>query len=106
MSYIPAAEKRELDVLTDSIHAHLIRIEADPVLNDATLADGRPFKRCFHAQAFRRGRSVMVTYVSYQGQSALDLDTARRFSAALEAGYLGRHHEHSLARFENDGSHA
>jgi hypothetical protein len=41
-----------------------------------------------------------VRYVAYQGESAMDKAHAERYLAALDAGYLGRHHEHSLAAFE------
>jgi hypothetical protein len=97
---ITAAERRELDEIAGRIHEHLVRIEADPDLNGRTSLEGRTTQRCFNAQAWRHGRSVKVRYVAYQGESAMDKAHAERYLAALDAGYLGRHHEHSLAAFE------
>jgi hypothetical protein len=100
MSRITAAEKRELEAVTNAIHAHFVRIEADEQLNQRIDFRGQPQVRLFNAQAWRYGRRVKVRYISYQGDSDLTMTEAQRYLAALDAGYTGRHHEHSLARFE------
>jgi hypothetical protein len=97
---ILVAERRELDALAEAINTHLKRIEATPSINEWTNSSGSARRRCFNAQSYRRGRSIMIRYISYQMTAAVPAADAQRYLAALDAGYVGRHHEHTLAAFD------
>ena len=81
------------------IDAHLRRFEADPVINAKRDVDpgrfGSGWTPYWNAGAYSgNGASrVYVTYVRYQGQTALTREEAQRYLEWLDAGNVGRHHE-------------
>lgn len=78
----------KLAELASRIHAHLMRMEADPKIN-VDRGSGLPL---YCASALAAGSVVKVAYVSYQHQSSLTRDAALAYLAALDDGSTQRHH--------------
>ena len=63
------------------IDAHLKRFEAVPLA------------RYYFARAYRAGKYVLVTYVTYRGHSSLTRSEALAYLAWLDSGKIGTHWE-------------
>lgn len=81
-----------LEKLAARIGEHLEAFEADPEINKLVSAEGTR-KRFYSAGAINRGRFVYVTYITYQGSTALSKKEAEAYLAWLDAGNVGRHFE-------------
>lgn len=79
----------KLDEIAEKIRAHLKRFEADPVINAINVWKTHPY---YHANAYRAGSRVAVTYISYQHTSNLKREDALEYLAWLDAGNVGRHY--------------
>lgn len=91
-----------LKVIAERIASHLARFENDPKINagwrmDKTtgrrVPDPSGVRNYYHAGAHAAGRYVMVTYVSYQGSTALSKEQALKYLAWLDAGNVGTHRD-------------
>lgn len=71
------------------ISAHLKRFEADPEINKRKPSGIPPY---FRAGSVASGSYVYVTYVSFQGDTALRKTIAAKYLAWLDAGNEGTHH--------------
>jgi hypothetical protein len=80
--------QRSLKEVASAIHSHLIRMEADPLINTKK-PEGLP--RLWHSNCFQSGRYVGVTYISFQGPSFITRSEAEMYLAALNAGDTRRH---------------
>lgn len=80
----------KLAEIAGKINAHLIRFEADPVINRTRpgTTDG---KRFFYAGAWTSGRYVSIRYISYQGISNMSKEQALAYLAAMDGGSTDRH---------------
>ena len=82
----------KLAEIAERIHAHLKRFEKDPKINPARASHGNT--RAYYCSfASASGRYVYVTYITYQGHSALPKADAEAYLAWLDAGNVGRHYE-------------
>ncbi len=78
---------------------HLKRFERDPKINRYQKGEGTREQReggfhpYYHAGAFASGRFVRVTYITYQGSTALTKAEAERYLEKLDNGFVGRHFE-------------
>jgi hypothetical protein len=86
-----ADKKPTLNEIAARIRAHLKRFEADPAINGRHPRSGT--SAYYLARAYRGGRYVSVSYVTYQGATTLDRERAERYLAWLDAGNVGRHWE-------------
>ena len=73
------------------IKAHLQRFEADPVIN-ARCATWKTLSY-WHVNAYDAGARVMVSYVSFQGNSSLTKSEAAAYLEWLDAGNVGTHYK-------------
>jgi hypothetical protein len=84
-------KKPTLTEIAARIRAHLKRFEADPAINKL---DPHYRTRTYYCvNAYRGGRYVSVSYVNYQGATALERERAERYLAWLDAGNVGTHWE-------------
>ena len=79
--------------LAKRINAHLKRIEADPALNVPYKEEYRKTLRRFWGAGagYGGGARMLVTYVAYQGHTALTKEEAIRYLERLDAGFVGTH---------------
>lgn len=87
--------KRKMAEIAAEIDAILKRYEADKARNTIKWTDRNGVERTnnhfYCAGAHASGRFVYVTYVSYQGTTALTRERAERYLAWLKAGGYGSH---------------
>lgn len=78
----------KLKEIAERIHAHLARMEGDPEINFS-----RPhgMGRFWNAGCSVGGRFVYVSYVRFQGLTALTKAEAERYLAYLDGGGTARH---------------
>lgn len=82
------SDEPTLKEIARRINAHLKRFEADPEINKVNSARASSY---YNAGASARGGWVSITYVSYQGSTALRRDKAQQYLDWLDAGNVGRH---------------
>ena len=83
-----------LDTTATRIAAHLRRFEDDPEHNAPTgVAGHTPMHPYYHPSAYRGGRYVMVSYMSYQGYTPLSKVEALAYLDWLDHGGVGTHYE-------------
>jgi len=78
--------------IAERINVYLERFEKDPVINEAILKrGGMRFPPYYSAYAVFNGKTVEVTYLSYQGSSNLTKAEAKQYLIALDNGFIGTH---------------
>jgi hypothetical protein len=78
-----------LTEIAKEIGEYLKRFESDKTINKINKRFHT--SEYYHAHAYRGGRYVRVTYVSYQGASSLTKEEALKYLEWLRAGNVGRH---------------
>lgn len=81
----------KLKEIAERIHKHLKNFENDSVINKPYNSGG--FRPYFMVNTHAGGKYVYVTYISYQGSSALNKNEAMLYLEKLDNGFIGRHFE-------------
>ena len=78
--------------IAERINVYLERFEKDPVINKAILKrGGMRLPPYYSAYAVFNGKTVEVTYISYQGSRNLTKAEAEQYLSALDNGFTGKH---------------
>lgn len=84
--------KLTLTEIGKRIRYHLKNLEDDREWNARDPKYGTV--HLWNSNAYRAGRYVNVTYISYQGTTSLPRDKAEAYLEGLDGGFKGRHFEY------------
>ena len=77
--------------IAERINVYLERFEKDPVINKVLLnKGGMRLPPYYSAYAVFNGKTVEITYISYQGSSNLTKAEAEQYLTALDNGFIGK----------------
>lgn len=93
---MPGSKPLEIDVIDvkeigERIDAHLKRFEADPKINIDLSEHGTGLHTYYRAGAAGSRARVYISYVAYQGHTALKKPEAYEYLRWLDAGNVGKH---------------
>lgn len=88
-----AKQKVTLHDIADRIAEHLKRFENDPKINVPNPKYKTSPYWCTNAYSPTKSSRVYVTYISYQGRTALKRVEAEAYLQKLDDGFVGRHFE-------------